>query len=72
MSDTILNPAGDPALEESYHQRYLDSLIPCPICGRVDELDNAEGHPGMVCAACSLHDGDDPDDEAGQPEEWGP
>lgn len=70
MTDQILNPTGDPELEESY-RAYLDSLIPCPICGRVDELDNAEGRPGMVCAACSLHDGDDPDDEVGWPEEWG-
>lgn len=58
MSDTIHNPTGDPALEASY-LAYLDSLEPCPICGRVDEMDNIEGKPGMVCAGCSLHDGDD-------------
>lgn len=71
MTEPILTPLGEPDVDGSY-QRYLDSLTPCPICGRVDELDNAEGKPGMVCAACSLHDGDDEDDEAGWPEEWGP
>jgi hypothetical protein len=67
MSDPILTPLGEPDHDGSY-QRYLDSLEACPGCGRVDEMDNITGQ--IWCAACSLHDGDDEDDEAGFPPEW--
>ena len=54
--DPILTPFGEPDTDGSY-QRYVDSLEPCPGCGRVDEMDNIEGR--VLCASCSLDEHDD-------------
>ena len=63
----ILTPLGEPDHDGSY-QQYLDSLEPCPGCGRIDEMDNIEGR--SFCASCSLDatDGDEWD-EFGDDEE---
>lgn len=46
-------------IQESY-ERYLAALQSCPGCGRVDEMDNIEGH--LLCAACSLDQMSGPDE----------
>lgn len=56
----IVTPLGALDHDGSY-ARYIDSLEPCPGCGRVDEMDNIEGKPGMLCAACVLAEFDDDD-----------
>lgn len=58
-SSEVLRPDGTPDTDGSY-RAYIDSLEPCPGCGRVDEMDNIEGQ--LVCAACFL-DGNCDEDE---------
>lgn len=43
----------DPLAEvDASYAKYVETLEPCPECGRVDEMDNITGQ--LLCAACYL------------------
>jgi hypothetical protein len=53
------------------YDEFLASLEPCPVCGRVDVMDNIEGQ--LLCAACFLDEQDGGEwNESEDEDEWLP
>jgi NMD protein affecting ribosome stability and mRNA decay len=53
------------------YDEFLASLEPCPVCGRVDVMDNIEGQ--LLCAACFLDEQDSGEwNESEDEDEWLP